>query len=150
MLFTSWISNSPLNGDIKKDPLILVSFFHMAALTATGIHIVGSFSYFYSHFSLPWRVNLLNYSPTILNSLWWQWLWVFRHLVVIRHSDGEHMEEAVSLLSSVDQLSTWELPLPGSPSKLSPGCLWVSSRSHLPPTWASSRNPRERKKKKKK
>lgn len=35
------------------------------------------------------------------------------------------MEEAVSLLSSTDQLSTWELPLPGSPSKLSPGCLWV-------------------------
>lgn len=44
-------------------------------------------------------------------------------------------------LSSADQLSTWELPLPGSPSKLSPGCLWVSSSCHLLLSWVPSRNP---------
>lgn len=88
-------------------------------------------------------------SPTIPNSLWWQWQWVYGHLVVIRHCDKEHMEEAVFLLSSADQLSTRELLLPGSPSKLSPGCLWVSSCCHLPLTWVPSRNPGTKKKNKK-
>lgn len=146
MLFTSWISKSLLNGDMKRDPPSYFHFSHMVALPPTGMRLVGSLSYFLTQFNTLLPTELVISPPNTPNSLGWQRQWVHGHLIVIRHSNDEHMEEAVSLLSSADQLSTWELPLPGSPSKLSPGCLWVSSCCHLPLTWVPSRNGGKKKK----
>lgn len=136
----SYQSNEPLCifiGESKKDPTLCLHSSHMLECCCGGNFPILSQSNCSQWFPSP------SSTPFDDNGGWRD-----GHLVVIRHRSDEHMEEAVSLLSSTDQLSTWELWLPGLPSKLSPGCLWVPSSCHLPLTWVPSRNPGEKKKKK--
>lgn len=140
MSFTSWISNALLNEDFRKDSLSFFHFFFPYGGSNSNWQMANWLSFLLStqfRTVLPKKCLFLlqlsqipsndNGNESMSTSLW--------SGIAMRSI----WREAASLLSSADQLSTWELPLPGSPSKLSPGCLWVSSCCHLPLTWAPSR-----------